>query len=49
MMISDWLRNTQIIYEMLSSSAVDRGFESRRVTPKTKKSIFVASPLSTQH
>ena len=32
----------------LASSAVDRGFEPRRVTPKTMKLVFAASLLSTQ-
>ena len=34
---------------MLASSAVDRGFKSGQVKPKTIKLIFVASPQSTQH
>ena len=35
----------------LASSAVDRGFRPSpdRVNPKTRKLIFVVSPLSTQH
>ena len=33
-----------VMVRMLASSAVDRGFE-----PKTKKMVFVASPLSMQH
>jgi hypothetical protein len=31
------------------SSAVDRGSSPDRVKPKIIKSVFVASPLSTQH
>jgi hypothetical protein len=34
---------------VLVSSAVDRGFEPRRVKPKTITLVFVASALSTQH
>ena len=34
---------------MLASSAVDRGFESDWVKPKTIELVFVASPLSMQH
>ena len=38
-----------VMVSMLTLSAVDRGFESRSVKPKTIKLVFVASPLSTQH
>jgi hypothetical protein len=34
---------------VLSTSAVDRGFDPGRVKPRTIKLVFVASPLSTQH
>jgi hypothetical protein len=34
---------------VLTSSAVDRGFEPVRIKPKTIKLVFVASQLSTQH
>jgi hypothetical protein len=34
---------------VLTSKAVDCGFEPRRIKPKTIKLIFVASPLSTPH
>ena len=34
---------------VLASRAVDRGFESLLVKPKTIKLVFVASPVSTQH
>ena len=34
---------------VLVSRAVDRGFESLLVKPKTIKLVFVASPVSTQH
>jgi hypothetical protein len=34
---------------VLASRAVDRGFESLLVKPKTIKLVSVASPISTQH
>ena len=34
---------------VLASMAVDRGFESLLVKPKTIKLVFVASPVNTQH
>ena len=38
-----------VMVSVLASSAVDRGFEPRLAQTKTKKLVFVASPLSTQH
>jgi hypothetical protein len=38
-----------VMVSVIASSAVDRGFETARVIPKTIKLVFVASPLSTQH
>jgi len=38
-----------VMVSLLTSSAVDRGFEPDQVKPKTMKSVFVASPLNTQH
>ena len=38
-----------VMVSVLASSAVDRGFDPRRVKPKTITMVFVASPLSTQH
>jgi hypothetical protein len=38
-----------VMVSVLASSAVNRGFEPVRVKPKTKKLVFAASPLSTQH
>jgi hypothetical protein len=37
-----------VMVSVLSSCAVDRGFETRRVKPKTIKLVFAAFPLSTQ-
>ena len=36
-------------FSMLVSSAVDRGFEPRRVKPKAIKLVFAVSPLYMQH
>ena len=38
-----------VMVNVLVSSAVDRGFEPGLVKPKTKKLVFVASSLITQH
>ena len=38
-----------VMVSVLVSSAVDRGFESGRVKPRTIKLVFVISSLSTQH
>jgi hypothetical protein len=38
-----------VIVGVLASSAVDRGFEPRRVKPRAIKLVFVASSLRTQH
>jgi hypothetical protein len=38
-----------VVVSVLTSSAVDRGFEPRPVKPKTKNLVCVASLLSTHH
>jgi hypothetical protein len=42
-------RISDIMVSVLVWSVVDRGFKPGWVKPKTKKLVFVASPLSTQH
>jgi hypothetical protein len=42
-------RISDIMVSVLVWSVVDRGFEPGWVKPKTKKLVFIASPLSTQH
>ena len=38
-----------VMVSMLASSAECRGFDPRRVKPKTLKLVYAASLLSTQH
>jgi acyl-CoA synthetase (AMP-forming)/AMP-acid ligase II len=45
----DHKRIDSIMVSMLTSCAIDRGFEHDRVKPKTIKLVFVDSPLSMQH